>query len=194
MTLINMRTSPINVSYYMLEPICSAVAPSQTTFLDFQFPFLKMMFIPSVKSKSGVSCGIGMGDFVDSLKQTCLFEFMFDENVQVYTSELYWFHHCCHLVWHEVVLHHQVMWWMPMRMHSFLSSMNWDICVCRMLWSMNHLHLLVILVNDFFHGKNVVDVCHGPIGKGSWLMQISIIVKIFCFIVFSKVFVQKRNA
>ena len=37
---------------------------------------------------------------------------------------------------------------------------------------MIHLHLLIFLVDDFFPGQNVVDVCHGPIENWSWLMQI----------------------
>ena len=55
MTLIDMRLSPIDMSYCMLEPIC----------MNIPVPLLKMMFIPSMKSKSRVSCKIGVGGFVD---------------------------------------------------------------------------------------------------------------------------------
>ncbi len=113
------------------------------------------MFIPNLSTISGVSCRIGMGGFVDLQKQAHLFDCSFWCTCAGVYHCTYQFHHPHHLIWCEVVVYHQVMWWMPIKRHSWFYHPQILICKCRMLLGILHANVghevtLITLSKGYF--------------------------------------------
>ncbi len=125
------------------------------------------MFIPNLNSISGVSCRIGLGFFLLICWNNHVYLTVHsDTHAQVCTTLLNPFHHHHHLVWREVVVYYQVMWWMPMKRHSWFYHPQILVCECRMLLSMFHLHLLIILATSVAMFKMPLMFVMVPLEKG----------------------------
>ncbi len=129
-TLINIRSRAVNISYYMLQPTCCGSLVNNMSRLS--SPIFKIISYLTWTQFQEFCAGLDRVVLLICWNKHVYLTIHSDAHVHVCTTVLNPFNHCHHFVWCEVVVYRQVMWWMLMKRHSWFYHPKILICKCRM--------------------------------------------------------------